>query len=99
MPHLRYKSQLNQRESQYLRNPMIGNLDYADTVGASQAEVLTMKRSIRSLWWKTQGQDLVEYALAAGMVAVAAVASMPPLSATMSNVFKAISGIIQNSVQ
>jgi hypothetical protein len=33
------------------------------------------------------------------MVAVAAVASMPPLSAVLSNVFIAISGMIQNSVQ
>jgi len=97
--HLRHKTQLTQRESQYLRNSMIGNLDYADTVGASQAEVLTMKHSIRSLWRKTQGQDLVEYALAAGMVAVAAVASMPPLSGIMVNVFNAIGGMIQNSVQ
>jgi pilus assembly protein Flp/PilA len=58
-----------------------------------------MKRSIRNFWQDTQGQDLVEYALAAGMVAVAAVASMPPLSAVLSNVFIAISGMIQNSVQ
>jgi len=40
----------------------------------------------------------VEYALAAGMVAVAAVASMPPLSGIMINVFNAIGGMIQNSV-
>jgi pilus assembly protein Flp/PilA len=58
-----------------------------------------MKRSIRNLWHDTQGQDLVEYALAAGMVAVAAVASMPQLSTVVSNVFTAIGGIIQNSVQ
>ena len=58
-----------------------------------------MKRSIRRLWRETRGQDLVEYALAAGMVAVAAVASMPPLSAMMTNVFNAIGGLIQNSVQ
>jgi pilus assembly protein Flp/PilA len=58
-----------------------------------------MKRYIRNFWQDTQGQDLVEYALAAGMVAVAAVASMPPLSAVLSNVFIAISGMIQNSVQ
>ena len=58
-----------------------------------------MKRSIRNLWHDTQGQDLVEYALAAGMVAVAAVASMPQLSTVVSNVFTAIGGNIQNSVQ
>lgn len=58
-----------------------------------------MKRSIRSLWRDTQAQDLVEYALAAGMVAVAAVASMPGLASVVTNVFNAIGGIIQNSVQ
>jgi pilus assembly protein Flp/PilA len=57
-----------------------------------------MKHSIRSLWQNTQGQDLVEYALAAGMVAVAAVASMPALTIVVTNVFNAIGGIIQNSV-
>ena len=58
-----------------------------------------MKRSIRNLWQNTQGQDLVEYALAAGMVAVAAVASMPALSSVVTNVFNAIGGLIQNAVQ
>jgi pilus assembly protein Flp/PilA len=57
-----------------------------------------MKRSIRNFWRDRQGQDLVEYALAAGMVAVAVVASMPPLSAIMVNVFNAIGGLIQNNV-
>jgi pilus assembly protein Flp/PilA len=58
-----------------------------------------MKRSIRSLWHDTQGQDLVEYALATGLIAVVVVGSMPPLRAVMSNVFNAIGGIIQNNVQ
>ena len=41
---------------------------------------------------------MVEYALAAGMVAVAAVASMPQLGSVMTNVFNAIGGLIQNNV-
>jgi pilus assembly protein Flp/PilA len=57
-----------------------------------------MKRSIRNLWHDTQGQDLVEYALAAGMVAVAAVGSIPQLSSVMTNVFNSIGGLIQNNV-
>jgi pilus assembly protein Flp/PilA len=57
-----------------------------------------MKRSIRNLWRGTRGQDLVEYALAAGMVAVAAVGCIPPLSAAMSNVFNLIGGIVQSNV-
>ena len=57
-----------------------------------------MKLYIRNFWNDTQGQDLVEYALAAGMVAVAAVAAMPQLSGTMNNVFSKIASIIDKSV-
>jgi pilus assembly protein Flp/PilA len=62
-----------------------------------------MKRIKEALWklrvWKeTGGQDLVEYALAAGLVAVAAVACMPGLSGTVNNVFTKIGSIISNSV-
>ena len=51
--------------------------------------ILTLK-----IWRDCQGQDLVEYALAAGMVAVAAVAAMPALSTTVNNVFSKIGSII-----
>ncbi len=51
------------------------------------------------VWKDCQGQDLVEYALAAGMVAVAAVAAMPALSSTVSNVFSKIAGIIDANVK
>jgi pilus assembly protein Flp/PilA len=62
-----------------------------------------MKRIKEALWklrvWKeTSGQDLVEYALAAGLVAVAAVACMPGLSGTVNNVFTKIGSIVSNSV-
>ena len=57
-----------------------------------------MKTFCLRFWKDTQGQDLVEYALAAGMVAVAAVAAMPALSTTVSNVFAKIGSIINNTV-
>ena len=57
-----------------------------------------MKRIIVAFWQDEQGQDLVEYALAAGMVAVAAVAVMPTLSSVVSNVFSKIGSIISTSV-
>ena len=98
MPLLRYKTQLTQAEHQYLQNPSVGNFGLREIQWAPRGGGSTMKRSIRNLWRETQGQDLVEYALAAGMVAVAAVASMPPLSGILSNVFNAIGGMIQNSV-
>jgi len=52
----------------------------------------------KGFWSDTQGQDLVEYALAAGLVAVAAVAAMPTLSSTVSNVFTKIGSIIAANV-
>jgi pilus assembly protein Flp/PilA len=50
------------------------------------------------VWQDTSGQDLVEYALAAGLVAVAAVACMPGLSGTVNTVFTKIGAIINNNV-
>jgi pilus assembly protein Flp/PilA len=58
-----------------------------------------MQLYMRNFWDDTQGQDLVEYALAAGMVAVAAVAAMPQLSNTVNTVFNKIASIIDNSVK
>lgn len=57
-----------------------------------------MKLYIKDFWNDTQGQDLVEYALAAGMVAVAAVAAMPALSTTVNTVFSKIAVIISSAV-
>ena len=58
-----------------------------------------LTRVIRLQIWKDRkGQDLVEYALAAGMVAVAAVAAMPALSGTVGNVFNKIGNIINTNV-
>ena len=56
------------------------------------------KTVFKCFWHDTQGQDLVEYALAAGMVAVAAVAAMPALSSIVSNVFTKLGSIISSSV-
>src|ERR1017187_8536505 len=51
------------------------------------------------VWRDTGGQGLVEYALSVGLVAVAAVAAMPTLSATVSTVFSKIGSIINNNVK
>jgi pilus assembly protein Flp/PilA len=58
-----------------------------------------MKSLLTCFWTDERGQDLVEYALAAGLVAVAAVACMPTLSTTVSTVFTKIANIINTSVQ
>jgi pilus assembly protein Flp/PilA len=57
-----------------------------------------MKQFCRTFWNDDRGQDLVEYALAAGLVAVAAVAAMPTLSTTVSTVFSKIGSIIESTV-
>jgi pilus assembly protein Flp/PilA len=57
-----------------------------------------VKHFIGRLWKETKGQDLVEYALAAGMVALAAVATMPQLTGVINNVFSSIGSLINSAV-
>jgi len=49
---------------------------------------------MRRFWQDTGAQDLVEYALAAGMVAVATVAVLPGFSTTVNNVFLKIGSFV-----
>lgn len=46
------------------------------------------------IWRDTQGQDLIEYALMAGFVAVAAGALMPGVSASISTVFSKVASVM-----
>ena len=39
------------------------------------------------IWHDTHGQDMIEYALLAGFVAVAAGASLPPVAGSISTIF------------
>ena len=57
-----------------------------------------MKTFFKLLWQDTEGQDLVEYALMVGMVAVAAVAAMPSLTGTLSTVFSKIGSTVTAQV-
>jgi pilus assembly protein Flp/PilA len=55
-----------------------------------------MKRLIDTIWklriWRdTHGQDLIEYALMAGFVAVAAGSIMPGVSTSISKIFSKVS--------
>lgn len=43
------------------------------------------------VWRKTQGQDLIEYALMAGFVAVGAGAIMPDVGTNISQIFSKVS--------
>lgn len=49
------------------------------------------------VWNDTRGQDLIEYALMAGFVAVAAGAIMPGVSDNISQIFSKISSSLGNA--
>lgn len=49
------------------------------------------------IWTDIQGQDLVEYALMAGFVAVSAGAIMPGVSTSISTIFSQIASVMSNA--
>jgi pilus assembly protein Flp/PilA len=57
-----------------------------------------MKIYMTAFWNDTQGQDLVEYALVAALVSVAAVATLPAMGNTISNVFSKITNTLTKAV-
>jgi len=46
------------------------------------------------VWKDTRGQDLIEYALMAGFVAVAAGAIMPTVAGNISTIFSKVSSVV-----
>ncbi|MFZ5929385.1 MAG: Flp family type IVb pilin [Acidobacteriota bacterium] len=60
-------------------------------------------KKINNLIWKlrlmkdTRGQDLIEYALMVGFIAVAAGAVIPGVVTSIRNIFEKISTVLQNS--
>lgn len=61
-----------------------------------------MKRLIRlavqlRIWNDNRGQDLIEYALMAGFVAVAAGALMPKVSTSISTIFSKIGSVMSGA--
>ena len=61
-----------------------------------------MKHIVEALWririWKdTRAQDLIEYALMAGFVAVAAGALMPGVANSISTIFSKISSVMTSA--
>jgi len=54
--------------------------------------VLRMK-----IWKDTKGQDLIEYALMAGFVAVAAGAIMPGVATSISTIFSKIASVMTSA--
>lgn len=56
-----------------------------------------MVNRLRRLAGQTQGQDLIEYALMAGFVAVAAGAIMPNVASSISTIFSQISSVLSSA--
>ena len=49
------------------------------------------------IWKDTRGQDLIEYALMAGFVAVAAGAIMPNIASSISTIFSQVSSVLSSA--
>jgi pilus assembly protein Flp/PilA len=49
------------------------------------------------IWKDTRGQDLIEYALMAGFVAVAAGSIMPGVSTSISKIFSKVASVMTNA--
>ena len=62
-------------------------------------ETNTMKNLLLQLkvWKDQRGQDLIEYALMAGFVAVAAGAIMPGVATSISTIFSKIASVMTNA--
>jgi pilus assembly protein Flp/PilA len=53
-----------------------------------------MTRILNAIWNDDRGQDLIEYALMAGFVAVAAGAIMPGVSTSISTIFSKLASVM-----
>jgi len=49
------------------------------------------------IWSDSKGQDLIEYSLMAGFVAVAAGAIMPGVATSISKIFSSVASVMKNS--
>jgi pilus assembly protein Flp/PilA len=58
---------------------------------------ITMKTFCKILWQDTQGQDLVEYALMVGLVAVAAVAVVPQMATQINTIFNKVTSVLTSA--
>ena len=56
--------------------------------------VVQTVNALARLWKDRRGQDLIEYALMAGFVAVAAGAIMPSVATSISTIFSEISSVL-----
>jgi pilus assembly protein Flp/PilA len=58
-----------------------------------------MNTFFKNLWHDTEGQDLVEYALMVGLVAVAAVAVVPQMATQINTIFNKVTSTLTSAAQ
>jgi pilus assembly protein Flp/PilA len=56
-----------------------------------------MTQRMSRFWKETEGQDLIEYALMAGFVALAAAALMPNVTSSISTIFSKINSLLSSA--
>lgn len=80
----------------------MANMKSVIGINESKGEIIAMNR-IKNIFWSlkiakdTKGQDLIEYALMAGFVAVAAGAIMPGVSTNISQIFSKVASSMGNA--
>ncbi|HKD90887.1 MAG TPA: Flp family type IVb pilin [Terriglobales bacterium] len=57
-----------------------------------------MKQALRNFLREESGQDLIEYALVAAILALAAVAGMSTLASNISNAFSAVGSKLSSAI-
>lgn len=57
-----------------------------------------MKKALRNFLREESGQDLIEYALVAAILALAAVAGMSTLASNISNAFSAVGSKLSSAI-
>lgn len=57
-------------------------------------QILTLLSLVKLSWKDKRGQDLIEYALMAGFVAVAAGAIMPNIASSISTIFSQVASVM-----
>ena len=64
--------------------------------GGKEMKLMNLLYRLR-IWKDTKGQDLIEYALMAGFVAVAAGAIMPGVATSISRIFSKVASVMTAS--
>jgi pilus assembly protein Flp/PilA len=75
--------------------PLACKIDQRHSGGRSNmSKLIELTRKLK-IWHDNRGQDLIEYALMAGFVAVAAGAIMPDVSTSISTVFSKVNSVMK----